>query len=229
MDFKTLLFTVVMFAGSYGELVPLGDSNFTEIVNAHNDTVWFIKFFMPWCIHCQRLKPIWDEFALNMSGVPKTTIAEVNCQLNPQLDAKYADGYPTLLLFDNGSMYRYRGDRTVDAFRNYTLGGYNGQPRTAASEQTPSEYHYIIVWYARHPFVFSCTVVAVVCLCFYCCTRIMPGDDDLKKLVPKTRLDVKSEGRQTGLRIVNHQARGEDLELLSRNTRDDTMSAETVN
>ena len=52
------------------------------VVDADSNTVlgrqpWFIKFFAPWCPHCQHLKPTWEELHLKL--FLELNVATVDC------------------------------------------------------------------------------------------------------------------------------------------------------
>lgn len=86
---------------------------------------WFIMFFAPWCGHCKRLMPIWDEFA--ESHGDHINVARVDCDdsnskgLCSQFDVS---GYPTVLYLRDGKVYRYRGERSLTGFLQFTHGGF---------------------------------------------------------------------------------------------------------
>ena len=68
---------------------------------------WFVKFYAPWCPHCQRLEPIWDAFYHKNKS--KINVASVDCTSSyGSLVCKEYEvkGYPTLLYFPaGGSVY----------------------------------------------------------------------------------------------------------------------------
>lgn len=75
--------------------------------------LWFIKYYAPWCGHCQALQPMWAELARAMKG--RLNIGEVNCDANPQVcRAAGVAAYPTLY-FHRGPVarYSYEGMRDV--------------------------------------------------------------------------------------------------------------------
>ncbi|KAK4937621.1 hypothetical protein LTR10_021767 [Elasticomyces elasticus] len=92
-----------------GSSAPLTPESFQKLVTTSQDP-WFIKFYVPWCSHCQHLAPTWTELAREMEG--KLNVGEVNCEQSPRLckDAK-VDGYPTIYFFRGGERVAYEGLR----------------------------------------------------------------------------------------------------------------------
>ena len=92
---------------------------------------WFVMFYAPWCGHCKRMTPVWEEMA-RMTAAHGATIAKVDCTENGQLCRRFGvRSYPTVMLFARGKMYRYSGGRKVDLFDDYLKKGYlseEGQP-----------------------------------------------------------------------------------------------------
>lgn len=92
-----------------GVSVPLTAETFQKLVTNSQDS-WFIKFYVPWCSHCQHLAPTWAEMAKEMEG--RLNIGEVNCEQNARLckDAKVS-AYPTIYFFRGGERVEYEGLR----------------------------------------------------------------------------------------------------------------------
>lgn len=92
-----------------GVSVPLTAETFQKLVTNSQDS-WFIKFYVPWCSHCQHLAPTWAEMAKEMEG--RLNIGEVNCEQNSRLckDAKVG-AYPTIYFFRGGERVEYEGLR----------------------------------------------------------------------------------------------------------------------
>jgi protein disulfide-isomerase len=100
-----------------GLSVPLTAESFQKLVTMSQDP-WFIKFYAPWCPHCQALGPTWDQLAKTLEG--KLNIGEVNCDKETRLckDVK-AKAYPTILFFKGGERAEYRGLRGLGDFVQY--------------------------------------------------------------------------------------------------------------
>jgi protein disulfide-isomerase A6 len=49
------------------DVVVLTQSNFDELVLGSKD-IWLVEFYAPWCGHCQKLEPEWNEAATKLKG-----------------------------------------------------------------------------------------------------------------------------------------------------------------
>ncbi|KAJ1915926.1 hypothetical protein H4219_004060 [Mycoemilia scoparia] len=99
-----------------GKVIDLTSLDFKEKTN---EGPWFVKFYAPWCPHCQQLAPIWEKLAETVKG--KVNIAKVNCDNEGNLcqDNKIM-GYPTLKFFMNGKITPFGKDqRTVKNFQEF--------------------------------------------------------------------------------------------------------------
>ena len=65
-------------ANPQGMSVPLTAESFQKLVTTTQDS-WFIKFYAPWCGHCQALAPTWNQMAKEMQHV--LNVGEVNCDV----------------------------------------------------------------------------------------------------------------------------------------------------
>merc|ERR1712219_19483 len=99
------------------DVITLVESNFDEMTKFKTGEatgIWFIKFYAPWCGHCKRLAPTWEEVATELKG--KVNVAKVDVTENQELGKQFGvKGFPTLLLFKNGKMEKYKGDRSKEA------------------------------------------------------------------------------------------------------------------
>ncbi|EDV91834.1 thioredoxin domain-containing protein 5 homolog [Drosophila grimshawi] len=111
--------------------IELDPETFDEVIGAGNV---FVKFFAPWCGHCKRLHPLWEQLAEIMNiDEPKVKIAKVDCTKHQTLCADHqVTGYPTLRLFKLGETesVRFKGTRDLPAITDFI----NQELNTPASE-----------------------------------------------------------------------------------------------
>jgi thiol-disulfide isomerase/thioredoxin len=75
---------------------------------------WFIKFYAPWCGHCKRLAPLWEDFAEKSGHLLNIGNFDCDKSENSGLCSTYdIDGYPTLVFIAEDRVYKYRGERSV--------------------------------------------------------------------------------------------------------------------
>jgi len=101
-------------ANPSGISVPLTSDTFTQHISLSpsksNSAGWFVKFYVPWCTHCQHMSEAWTELAREMKG--KLNIGEINCESESRIckDVKLR-GYPSLIFFKGGERVEYDGLR----------------------------------------------------------------------------------------------------------------------
>lgn len=85
----------------------------------------FVKFFAPWCGHCKRLAPTWEELGKKFFGNDNVNIVKVDCTLDvsKQLcNEQEVDGFPTLYLYHNGrKVSEYNGSRNLDDLYDFVM------------------------------------------------------------------------------------------------------------
>lgn len=101
-----------------GLSVDLTAESFQKLVTTSQEP-WFIKFYAPWCPHCQHLAPTWSQLARELQG--RLNIGEVNCDAEPRLckDARVS-AYPTLYYFRGGERVEYEGLRGLGDLLSFT-------------------------------------------------------------------------------------------------------------
>jgi len=92
-------------------------SEFDKVVGKDKDV--FVEFYAPWCGHCKKLAPEYDNVGKAFGDVGSVVIAKVDATENdtPE-DIK---GFPTLIFYPKGTMEgtMYDGERTQDAIINW--------------------------------------------------------------------------------------------------------------
>eukprot|EP01094_Clydonella_sp_ATCC50884_P013023 TRINITY_DN23309_c1_g1_i1.p2 TRINITY_DN23309_c1_g1~~TRINITY_DN23309_c1_g1_i1.p2 ORF type:complete len:130 (-),score=39.35 TRINITY_DN23309_c1_g1_i1:169-531(-) len=113
--FVLALALVALIAVSSAEVTKLTEDDFDSKIASGR---WFVKFFAPWCGHCKKLAPTWEE----LSGADvNANVASVDCTVHKNVcSAQGVRGYPTLKLFVDGEAQdKYSGGRTLDALKKY--------------------------------------------------------------------------------------------------------------
>jgi len=83
----------------------------------------FVKFFAPWCGHCQKLAPKWDLLATQYSVRKDVSIAKIDCtkeETKPICKEAEVKGYPTLILYKNGERKdTFSGSRSMENLHKF--------------------------------------------------------------------------------------------------------------
>ncbi|NWI35223.1 PDIA2 isomerase, partial [Picathartes gymnocephalus] len=85
----------------------------------------FIKFYAPWCPHCQAMAAAWEELAERYKDREDIVIAEMDSTAN-ELENITIHGYPTLHYFPAGpgrKMVEYKSTRDVETFSKFLENG----------------------------------------------------------------------------------------------------------
>ncbi|XP_003739872.1 protein disulfide-isomerase A3 [Galendromus occidentalis] len=123
-----LLLLVALVAYTEAEYVVDMTAAFEENIRIHE--IALVKFYAPWCGHCKRLAPEFEEAAGTLiKHDPPVVLADVDCTADSGkgVCSKYGvTGYPTLKIFRHGEVSgEYGGARDADGIVQYmkTLAG----------------------------------------------------------------------------------------------------------
>ncbi|ORX86673.1 disulfide isomerase [Anaeromyces robustus] len=123
MKLYNLCFLVIAFVVAFAnaKVEVLNKKNFDKIVG--KDKHVLVKFYAPWCGHCQRLAPVYEELSTYYEKESdKIIIAELNADDEKSIAKKYdIKGFPTIKLFtaNTKTPIDYNDDRTVEAFSSF--------------------------------------------------------------------------------------------------------------
>lgn len=113
-------------ASSDKDVRVLTDSNFeqeTQAVTGSTSGDWFVKFYAPWCGHCRKMAPAWEELATKLKG--QINVAHLDATTNPQTAKRFGiRGFPSLLFLKDGRMYEHKGSRSVEELYAFATGGW---------------------------------------------------------------------------------------------------------
>ncbi|KAK4696790.1 protein disulfide-isomerase A6, partial [Lecanoromycetidae sp. Uapishka_2] len=108
-------------ASSVLDLIP---DNFDSVVLESNKPA-LVEFFAPWCGHCKKLAPIYEELAQNFEfAKDKVSIAKVDADAEKDLGRRFGvQGFPTLKWFDGKSdtPTDYSGGRDLESLSSFIV------------------------------------------------------------------------------------------------------------
>ncbi|XP_066580118.1 protein disulfide-isomerase TMX3 [Amia ocellicauda] len=84
--------------------------------DSRKDDVWLVDFYAPWCGHCKKLEPVWQDVGAEMrsSGSP-VRVGKMDATAYSSVASEFGvRGYPTIKLLKGDMAYNYKGPRTKD-------------------------------------------------------------------------------------------------------------------
>ena len=107
-------------ADNNGPVTVLVGKNFDDIVTNRGSKDVLVEFYAPWCGHCKKLAPIWDELGEKYKDNENIIIAKMDSTAN-EVDSVQISGFPTLKFFpgNGGAMMDYDGARELDALVSF--------------------------------------------------------------------------------------------------------------
>lgn len=133
-----LVFATFMAANA--DVVVLTDATYADKLK-EQDTLWFIKFYAPWCGHCKNMAPAWEELGKALVDESGIEIASVDCTTSKATCTK-ADirSYPSLKVFYNGEeVKKYQGARDVESLKSFVLQEYAEASKATKDEEASAE------------------------------------------------------------------------------------------
>jgi thiol-disulfide isomerase/thioredoxin len=75
----------------------LDSANWEKLVEDEGKDV-VVYFYAPWCPHCKRLTPEYEQVARKLSYTPNLLITAVDCDEHPK-ECEHIDGFPTVMVY----------------------------------------------------------------------------------------------------------------------------------
>lgn len=108
-----LVLFAIAFVCARAEVQVLTAANFDSVISGNQFVL--VEFYAPWCGHCQRLEPEYNQASSDLQAAGSSVIlAKVDATLEDSLAQRHGiQGYPTLKFFKNGNPVEYDGGRTA--------------------------------------------------------------------------------------------------------------------
>jgi len=103
-----------------GPVKTVVGKNFDSIVNDKTKDV-FVEFYAPWCGHCKKLVPIWEELGAAVKDLPSVVIAKMDATANSVPPELNIQGFPTLIFFtaEDKKGVKYDGERDLKNLKKF--------------------------------------------------------------------------------------------------------------
>jgi len=161
---KLLLFCLaLLLVSAHAHVHDLTAADFHSVVDGSKAA--FVKFYAPWCGHCKRLAPDWENLGNAFENLhERVVIAQVDCdaEANKPLCSEFGvQGFPTLNWFARGEKEptKYNGGRTLEELIKYVNdnAGVNarvpGKEPSAVVDLTDDTFDSIVLDKKKHVFV----------------------------------------------------------------------------
>jgi len=118
-----------------GNVIVIVGTEYDKIVNDPTKDV-LVKFYAPWCGHCKKLAPIWDELGEAFKDQPDVVIAKFDATVN-EADGVEIRGYPTLKWFPKGNKEgeSYEGERDLAGLKKFIEDNTTAPAAAAVNEE----------------------------------------------------------------------------------------------
>lgn len=129
--FSSLL-AIVTANSAVLDLIP---KNFDDVVLKSGKPT-LVEFFAPWCGHCKKLAPVYEELAATFEFAKnKVQIAKVDADAEKDLGKRFGvGGFPTLKWFDGKSdtPIEYNGNRDLESLTEFITDKTGVRPKMRA-------------------------------------------------------------------------------------------------
>jgi protein disulfide-isomerase-like protein len=98
----------------------------SDQLKPQNGEIVFVKFYAPWCGHCQHLQPKWskleNKYGNKLINQKRIKILSANCDTFPKIGEDYnISGYPTIKLLKDNEIIEYDDQREIDELEKFLI------------------------------------------------------------------------------------------------------------
>mmetsp|Transcript_6413 Transcript_6413/g.14002 ORF Transcript_6413/g.14002 Transcript_6413/m.14002 type:complete len:214 (-) Transcript_6413:348-989(-) len=119
------------------EVLSLTSDNWHKTKSGH----WLIKFYAPWCGHCKKMAPAYEQVAVkyHRAATKQVSVGKVDGTAEGSLLKSFnVKGYPTLVLLKDGRRIAvYEGKRTAEAIADFVDSHVLGDSASDATVDEP--------------------------------------------------------------------------------------------
>jgi len=111
-------------------VITLNTANFDKLVGDGN--VWLVEFYAPWCGHCVRFAPTYEQVATELhtkqkqpGAKRKVNVGKVDGAAERALASRFSvQGFPVFFLIDGWTVYEFNGNRSQEGLIQFALTDY---------------------------------------------------------------------------------------------------------
>uniref|UniRef100_A0A2K6ELW2 protein disulfide-isomerase n=1 Tax=Propithecus coquereli TaxID=379532 RepID=A0A2K6ELW2_PROCO len=87
------------------------------------DDIWLVDFYAPWCGHCKKLEPVWNEVGLEMKSIGSPVkVGKMDATSYSSKSFLRVSWYPTVIRKYPGNKEHYKGrDHVMQCTLQYTI------------------------------------------------------------------------------------------------------------
>jgi len=118
----------------------LVSTNFEQVAKDKSKDV-FVKFYAPWCGHCKKIAPIWDQIGEKYKDKGDLVIAKMDSTKN-EIDGVDIEGFPTIKMFkkETNEEVEYVGKKDLESMVKFIETGEQEEAEEEEEDYEEEDY-----------------------------------------------------------------------------------------